>query len=1199
MDSRQPHSQPPYSRNNAASPSYSRSPFPPASGPAPTSSSYPPRPIAAPTAGPSTSPGAVYAEHNSRRPSETNAFYHSHSQPRAPPPYSSEPNSHPAQTHSRHPSSSSANNAPIHRAMPPPSPPQHPQHGSHAAQHQAPPPHQIGGYGGPPAPRAPPVNLGPPNSFPSGRELPALNSLPRVPNAGSMSISSMLGGPSLAHREATPGHPAPYHPPSANNPAVTGPPSYAGSVHASPRMQNAGEYSPYHHRRPQTPESGRPPFEARDHRGSTAGSPPQAVYGTPEASRYGTPQAYQQRHPPMGPATEENRREPLPRGGTASVPPRPSSQPRSYHGMAPRSVDMGRGPPPGHGGDPTYVRREEGHPPAEFNHERGPPRPISYEEQQRLAADRDFREARETEFRERERRERDRLQGEEQRAFIMERERFERERERERERDREREMEMQRVQRERTSSDPSRPPGQHPGEPGPHPTSRQTLAPHYGRPDSRDPPAWQQRPGYDQPPREGYGHPFPGHRPGEFPATTGHPYGSHPAYAHPPAERFPPTSQPPHHAAPTNQPGPQQPHPYDSPDRLRFAPAHAPHHPQPPPHQQQQQQQQPPPPQPQQQLPQRGLPPGGRPAEEGPPPPSVAYSGGPGGATFEPSRPRPVEDGPTHLGPQRGLLGVPDMNRKGRLSPLPQTVQGPPHVMQGPGTEPGIKSEFGRMFSGIGSGVRGIGVSSPGPSGPAVPYSNPNIRRGGDEAEPLHPAPSVEAPAKQQRKRRKAKEDDSKGDDDSTGRATPVGRKRAKTHAHHHHHHHHHHHPHHHAPERTASPLQGLIGSLKGLKSTTPIPSPASKDYAFTHHHQVPRSHPNAAAKPPPPGSTIVPKPKQKISSQSVLDSVADRPRKHLGDVVYSVVLKPAKLDSTHSKFGYSTTPRPLPMDMIKDNENSSLTVKVPRVHLTPSAREEITTRRAVWGTDVYSDDSDVVAACIHAGWIRGEWSGDVDVDLLDLQKPMSKSKQRILPAEQHLDVLESLPASGPIHVPADRDLHVTLLILPPLEKYASTTRYGIQSREFGGIYNGRKSIHDGLSFMIQSVRWVDGAAPQSRLRGKAHRERIRKAMSEVNRSQVVELGEKEVPSKEAPKDRNREVKQPNGEGDKENHPAGARITSLSARASPADGKASPDIEEKPSNKQGSESKQGTITTGGQAEREGGEVTGKERTPSR
>lgn len=49
--------------------------------------------------------------------------------------------------------------------------------------------------------------------------------------------------------------------------------------------------------------------------------------------------------------------------------------------------------------------------------------------------------------------------------------------------------------------------------------------------------------------------------------------------------------------------------------------------------------------------------------------------------------------------------------RGGRNSPLPQAVQGAQSQLSGPGDEPGIKSEFGRMFSGIGSGV-GVGSGS-------------------------------------------------------------------------------------------------------------------------------------------------------------------------------------------------------------------------------------------------------------------------------------------------------------------------------------------------------------------------------------------------------------------------------------------------------------------------------------------------------
>src|SRR5687768_17595028 len=68
--------------------------------------------------------------------------------------------------HSRAQSASSLPSAhELSRAMPPPnSPPQGQGHGQHF---------------GPPPPRAPPLAVGPPSAFPTGRELPALSSLTR------------------------------------------------------------------------------------------------------------------------------------------------------------------------------------------------------------------------------------------------------------------------------------------------------------------------------------------------------------------------------------------------------------------------------------------------------------------------------------------------------------------------------------------------------------------------------------------------------------------------------------------------------------------------------------------------------------------------------------------------------------------------------------------------------------------------------------------------------------------------------------------------------------------------------------------------------------------------------------------------------------------------------------------------------------
>lgn len=70
-----------------------------------------------------------------------------------------------------------------------------------------------------------------------------------------------------------------------------------------------------------------------------------------------------------------------------------------------------------------------------------------------------------------------------------------------------------------------------------------------------------------------------------------------------------------------------------------------------------------------------------------------------------------------------GLM-VDNSKRGGRISPLPQAVQGAQGRMRGPASEPGIKNEFARMFSGIGSGV-GSAMSTPVPTEPGASLSIP------------------------------------------------------------------------------------------------------------------------------------------------------------------------------------------------------------------------------------------------------------------------------------------------------------------------------------------------------------------------------------------------------------------------------------------------------------------------------------------
>jgi histone deacetylation protein Rxt3 len=326
------------------------------------------------------------------------------------------------------------------------------------------------------------------------------------------------------------------------------------------------------------------------------------------------------------------------------------------------------------------------------------------------------------------------------------------------------------------------------------------------------------------------------------------------------------------------------------------------------------------------------------------------------------------------------------------------------------------------------------------------------------------------------------------------------------------------------------------------------------------------RARPNGQPAPAPVSIPPMVRPKLTVGSKAVLDSVAALPRHHLGDVLYSLKLKagqshPSSRSARYSRFHYRTDPVPLPLDMILGKENCTLTVKVAKLYLTPGPREEITRRRAVWGTDVYTDDSDIIAACIHGGWVRGEWGDDVDVSLLDLDvgigaEPDVKSRSARSKKEAAVpfapapspEVLTAPPKTGPVPVPAGKDLHVTVLVLPRLQEYGTTTRFGLRSREWplmepDGPPGGP---HAGLSFMITGIRWVtNGAEASSRVRGKDRRERIRQALQEVQRSRSTELntqppgnaGRRAGDKAPAVDSGAKKAVAGNGDGDKENRP--------------------------------------------------------------
>ena len=250
---------------------------------------------------------------------------------------------------------------------------------------------------------------------------------------------------------------------------------------------------------------------------------------------------------------------------------------------------------------------------------------------------------------------------------------------------------------------------------------------------------------------------------------------------------------------------------------------------------------------------------------------------------------RKESDGSAH----RALLNVsPDLNRKGRNSPLPQAVQGaqPRHVGPG-GDNPGIKMEFGRMFSGLGSGV-----------GTATPTAGQSVN-GNATPSRLSPAPHLEggdlvrtAVAEIEEGRSSARNGSRGGKKggrrsrDEERMDTPDGQrgsKKSKT-AHHHHHvhpHHHHHHHHHEGLDNGPSPFNMLRFPPNPIPHTSVTPNPSHHH----HHHHTTHAHPghhhhHPPARPPP----LPKKPITTVMSRRLVEDCANKPRKHLGSQLYT-----------------------------------------------------------------------------------------------------------------------------------------------------------------------------------------------------------------------------------------------------------------------------------------------------------------------
>ncbi|KAF2262337.1 Rxt3-domain-containing protein [Lojkania enalia] len=418
----------------------------------------------------------------------------------------------------------------------------------------------------------------------------------------------------------------------------------------------------------------------------------------------------------------------------------------------------------------------------------------------------------------------------------------------------------------------------------------------------------------------------------------------------------------------------------------------------------------------------------------------------------------------------------PEANRRtGRASPLPQAVQGAQAQPVSIGKDPSIKSEFGRMFSGLGSG---LGSSTPSRQSPMPQFGPDGPPPGAD----LNELRMQRVNSQNGRKPKRVKDEEGLLDNDSLdGRGTPSlrGSKRQKhNHTGHHHHHHphpHHHHHRHHKPDEDIAGMPSAGSTSFSVSRFSGVPQNGGTSQPPHHHHHyhaAPHHHhhvPRASQPAPEPSPKI---PSRTYDIQSVLDEAAKFPRTHLGSYLYEAAAElPEPNSSLDDQFSYASKPKPLPR-FERNPVNCTVTVRIPRYYLKPRQRQQIVLQRHLWGARLYRDDSDPIAAAIHSGWIRGEWDDTVDVSMLD---PRITAPNDPSDAE---DTLSKVPAA-PVTPPADMELQIDLLILPRIQEYVGTVEYGISSR--------RSTNHDGLSFTIHKMRWVEeGFGSRGQERGAA-----------------------------------------------------------------------------------------------------------------
>lgn len=444
----------------------------------------------------------------------------------------------------------------------------------------------------------------------------------------------------------------------------------------------------------------------------------------------------------------------------------------------------------------------------------------------------------------------------------------------------------------------------------------------------------------------------------------------------------------------------------------------------------------------------------------------------------------PGRKGSDELSQHRTLLNLAAESKRGRYSPVPQAVQGA--QAQTPVPDAGVQNEHGRVFAGLG----GLGAPSSGPTSTHGPLAASPFKSNEGSARLSEENLMKISRSSSGINKRPRKYDDEMRAESEAGidkKAVRVNKRSKYAHSY----------------KLDLEESQQRNAPLPGLNGIVRTASPINGNGGSQkqhHHHQL-QQRVSATEQPP------LFKPKKTVRISSVIAAVKRAPRRHIGSFRYDPQIEsPHSTIGIGSKFDVSIRPSLLPSFSGKDQVNCTYSVRIPKLWLQTRERRLICKEAYLWGTGVYTDDSDIVAAAMHSGFIRSVPPENVDDTLL--QRVIKEQNTKI---EGLID-----PPEGPIEPPEGQDAIITALVLPNLERYTESCRFGIHSRSWPD--SATKTQHDGVSFAIMKVDYASGGVESRRMgrTGKEKRARLKleleaRKQNEAYQRQMIEKMRKKM----------------------------------------------------------------------------------------